>query len=83
MAPLTASETFVYSATHINYAPTISSFVDHTVNENTSLDPIPFTVGDVETAASSLMVTATSSDTGGSFQQANIILDREQGRDGH
>jgi peptidyl-Asp metalloendopeptidase len=44
-------------------APTITAVGDVTVNEDTATSPIAFTIGDAETAASSLTVTAVSSAT--------------------
>ncbi len=47
----------------VNDEPTITSIGDQSVAANTPTAAIPFTVGDVETAAGSLTVTATSSNT--------------------
>ena len=44
-----------------NTAPTISSFVNQTTTQNTATAAIPFTVGDGQTAAGSLIVSASSS----------------------
>lgn len=41
--------------------PTITSIANVAINQSTSTSPLAFTVGDAETAASSLVVTATSS----------------------
>ncbi len=41
--------------------PTITAIADQTTSENTVLGPIAFTIGDLETAASALTVTAVSS----------------------
>ncbi len=43
--------------------PTITALSNVTINEDTGTAPIAFTVGDAETAAASLSVTAVSSDT--------------------
>jgi uncharacterized repeat protein (TIGR01451 family) len=51
------------AAVTINSPPFISSFADATNNENQTIGPIPFTVGDSESPASSLILTATSSNT--------------------
>jgi len=59
----TASDTFVLTVTAVNDAPTISDLADLTLIKNTASAAIPFTVGDVETAAASLTVTRTSSNT--------------------
>ena len=44
-------------------APAITAVGDETTNEDTATSPIAFTIGDAETAASSLIVTAVSSAT--------------------
>ena len=46
-----------------NTAPTISDITNQTTNEDTATSAIPFTVGDLETTADYLTVTATSSNT--------------------
>lgn len=53
-------ETFVLS---VNAAPTISAIGDVTINEDANTGTIGFTVGDQETAAGSLTLSATSSNT--------------------
>ena len=45
----------------VNDLPVISALVDQAINENTSTGPVPFTVADVETPASALIVTGSSS----------------------
>lgn len=45
-------------------APTISAIANVTINEDAATSPIAFTVGDVETAAGNLTVTASSNNTG-------------------
>ncbi len=47
----------------VNTAPTISTISNQAISEDQSTGPIPFTVGDAEQAASSLVVTAQSSDS--------------------
>ncbi len=47
----------------MNDAPTISNIANRTVNEDNSTGAVPFTVGDVETAAGSLTLTKSSSNT--------------------
>ncbi|MEN9416874.1 MAG: hypothetical protein RI988_494, partial [Pseudomonadota bacterium] len=51
------------SVTAVNDQPTISSLSNVTIDEDTSTDTLSFTIGDVETAAASLTVTAASSNT--------------------
>ncbi len=48
--------------TPVNDAPTITTIVDQTLLEDTVTGAIAFTIGDVETAAGTLTVTATSND---------------------
>ncbi len=55
---LTASDTFVLT---VNAAPTISDISNQTIDEDSSATALAFTVGDAETAAGSLSVTASSS----------------------
>ena len=61
---LTATRSFVLTVTAVNDTPTISTISDQTTLEDTATGAIAFTVGDVETAAGSLAVTATSSNVG-------------------
>ncbi len=60
----TISRTFVVTVSGSNDAPVISDITDKTVAEGGSTPAISFTIGDQETAASSLTVTGTSSNTG-------------------
>jgi hypothetical protein len=60
----TATRTLVLTVTELNDVPTISTISDQTTLEDTATSAIAFTVGDVETAAGSLTVTATSSNLG-------------------
>ena len=60
---LTSSDTFLLTVTAVNDGPTIADIADQTTNEDTSTGAIAFTVGDAETAAASLVVTATSSNS--------------------
>jgi PKD repeat protein len=67
-ARLTVTDTFglnssVTKKIHANGTPTISSIAAQTVAEDTSTGPINFTVGDLETAATNLTVTARSSNS--------------------
>jgi surface-anchored protein len=56
-----------------NTAPTISDVIDQTTDEDVSTNSIPFTVGDSQTAAGALVVTASSSNTS-LVPNANIVL---------
>ncbi len=55
------STTFLLTVTPVNSAPFISNLVDRTVMENEATATLPFTVGDTETSADRLVVSATSS----------------------
>jgi hypothetical protein len=57
----TASTAFTLQVNSVNDAPTISGIENSTINRNTSTDEIPFTIDDPDHAASSLTVSATSS----------------------
>jgi hypothetical protein len=58
----TGADTFVLTVNAVNDPPTISNIADLSTNEDTATAALGFTVGDAETAAGSLTVTATSSD---------------------
>ncbi|MEK7676755.1 MAG: choice-of-anchor D domain-containing protein, partial [Verrucomicrobiota bacterium] len=53
---------FTVTVTPVNDTPTISSISDQSINTGGSTGPLAFTVEDIETAAGSLTVSATSSD---------------------
>ncbi len=57
-SPFAAERTFIMQS-----PPTISAISNVTINVNTSTGPLAFTVGDLESSATSLQVAATSSDT--------------------
>ena len=59
-----ASDTFVLTVTAVNDPPTITSIADQTLALNSSSAPLPFSVGDIETAVSALAVTRTSTNAG-------------------
>jgi hypothetical protein len=54
-------------------APTITTIASQTINEDAVAGPLSFTVGDAQTAAGSLTVTGTSSNTG-LLPNANIVF---------
>ncbi|MEZ5276882.1 MAG: Ig-like domain-containing protein [Opitutaceae bacterium] len=60
---LSASDSFVLTVTGVNDAPTISNITNKTVNEDTATAAIGFTISDAETAAGSLTVSGSSSNT--------------------
>jgi MYXO-CTERM domain-containing protein len=59
----TTTRTFDVHVTAVNDAPTVSSISNQTIGEDAATSVLGFTVGDQETAAASLIVTATSSNT--------------------
>ena len=69
----------------VNDLPTISDVADQTTSEDTATGALAFTVGDIETAAAGLTVTATS-DNLTLVPLANIVLGgagASRTRDGH
>ena len=69
----TTSDTFVLTVVPVNDAPTITSIADRTINEDTNTGAVPFTIGDVETAATALTLTRASSNTT-LVPLANVVL---------
>ena len=69
----TASDTVALTVTAVNDVPTISDITDQTTNEDTPTPALNFTVGDVETPAASLTVTATTSNAS-LVPTANIVF---------
>jgi len=69
----TASTAFSLTLNAVNNPPTISSLPDRTIAEDSSTGPLPFTVGDVETAAASLAVSAVSTNQA-LVPSANLVL---------
>ena len=59
----TATDSFVLTVLPVNDVPTISNVTDKTTDQNTASGPLAFTIGDVETAAAALTVSATSANT--------------------
>ncbi|CAG7628791.1 tandem-95 repeat protein [Paenibacillus allorhizosphaerae] len=70
---LTATDTFVVTVTSANDAPTISSIPDQSIDEDGSTSVLPVTVGDIDNAAGSLTLTASSSNTT-LVPNANIVI---------
>ncbi len=76
----------------VNSAPTLSDIADRAVNEGAGTGAIPFSVGDPETAAGSLSLSATSSNTtlvsltnivfGGSGSNRTVAVTPAAGRSG-
>jgi hypothetical protein len=69
----TTQETFTVTVNAVNDAPTVTPIGNQTIDEDTSTGPLAFTVGDVETAAGSLTVTA-SSDSPTLIPNANVVI---------
>jgi hypothetical protein len=62
--PASTTNTFTLNVTFTNYPPVFLATVgDLNVNENTGATALPFVISDIETAASNLVVTATSANT--------------------
>jgi hypothetical protein len=89
----TATRAFLVTVTPaVNTPPTISQIPDQTTIQDTNTAPIPFTVGDSETAASNLTVSASSSNPtllpvgnivfGGSGSNRTVTLDPATGEFG-
>jgi hypothetical protein len=70
----TSSISFTLTVTAVNTPPTIDSLADQTIDENGTTGPLAFTIGDRETAADSLTLTATSSDPV-LVPEGNIVLE--------
>ena len=60
---MTAASTFLLTVSAVNDAPTIATVAGQTINENSATGALALAVGDAETAATSLIVSATSSNT--------------------
>jgi hypothetical protein len=69
----TASDTFTLTVNAVNDPPTISDIANQTVNEDMATGALSFTVGDMETAAGSLTLSGSSSNTT-LVPNANIVF---------
>jgi hypothetical protein len=69
----TIARTFTVTVAEVNDAPTISSIADQTISEGNSTTALPFLVGDVETAASNLTLSASSSNLS-VIPNANVVF---------
>jgi plastocyanin len=65
--------TFTLTVSAVNDAPTISNIADQSTSQGTAKGPIAFTINDSETAATSLTLAASSSNTA-LLPNANITL---------
>jgi hypothetical protein len=68
-----SSETSYIPATSSNQPPTISSIANQITSQDTAISGIPFTIGDLETAASSLTVSGSSGNPS-LIPQANLVF---------
>src|SRR5207248_1301848 len=59
-----ASSSFVLTVNPVNDPPTISSVANQFTNEDTPTPAIPFSIGDLESTAGSLLVTGSSANQG-------------------
>ena len=66
-------QTFTVTVTAVNDTPTIAPIAPVTTTEDTASAPVTFTIGDVETPATALTVTATSSNVA-LVPDANLVL---------
>lgn len=57
---MTDTASFLLTVTAVNDAPTISLIGNTTINMDTSTEPIPFTIGDVDNDVNSLTISASS-----------------------
>src|SRR5207253_1363348 len=71
VSPSTATVTV--NVTAVNDLPTISNIANQTIDKNGSTAALAFTIGDVETAADSLTLTGSSSNTA-LVPNANIVF---------
>lgn len=69
----TVTRSFDITINPLNDAPTITHIVDQTVNEDTPTSALAFSIGDVETPATALTVTASSSNPS-LVPNSNIVL---------
>lgn len=67
------SNSFVLTIDPLNDAPVVSDIADQSVNEDTVIGPLAFAIGDAETAAGSLTISAASSNPA-LIPNANIVF---------
>ena len=60
----TTRESFVVNVQAVNDPPTLSRIVNAVVNEDSATDELQFVVGDIETPAGDLVVSASAADSG-------------------
>ncbi|MBI5497687.1 MAG: tandem-95 repeat protein [Deltaproteobacteria bacterium] len=70
---LTATTSFLVDVAQVNDTPTLTALANTTVAEDTAAGPLATTVGDVETAAGSLVLTGASSNAA-LVPVANIVF---------
>ena len=69
---------FFETSSPANTAPSISSIADQSLEENTTSDPVPFTISDLETNPDDLTITVTSSDES-LISTAGLVLSGQGG----
>ena len=69
----TTTRSFVVTVTAVNSAPTITAIPNKSIISDTNSGPLSFTIGDVETAAAGLTLTASSS-APAVVQATNIVF---------
>ena len=89
---LTASDSFVLNVQALNEPPSISTIDSQIAPSGTDVGPLSFTVGDFETAATNLILSATSSNAfllpvenivfGGSGSNRTVTLSPTRGAEG-
>ncbi len=89
---LTTTTSFLLTVTAVNDPPVVSAIAPQSINEDQSL-AVPFTISDVETAAASLSLQVSSTNTalvggaglvlGGSGTESNVDADARPGSVGH
>ena len=67
------SDIGAYEYSPLGFPPTISAVANQTINEDQTLAPVGFTIGDAETSPGSLLLGATSSNTA-LVPTANIVF---------
>ncbi len=69
----TANDTFVLTVSINNHAPTITPITDQTVDEDNPTSALPFSIADIETPTSDLIVSGSSSNAA-LVPNANIVF---------
>src|SRR6185436_10759141 len=88
-----ANDSFNVSINPVNDAPTISNIANQTTGQGVPIGPITFTIGDIETAASALLVWGSSANQtlvadssivfGGSGSSRTVLIAPAAGQSGN